>query len=156
MATYVATAQQTFPSTSTPSWATKYIAIAPTTYEVLVGRVELSYVGVTGLVSGWSLSVDRNDSSTLSGGSSLTPVTLRGGGPAATSTVKSGTPTISGTPFNYFESSQAIPVTREFLYDLTVPAGSVFSVSVHGGGNSVTSTVSFSVYFEELRLSWHY
>lgn len=119
------------------------LSIAPVTWQVRISRLEgfSSSATVYGNVSSYKYSP-----STLSGGSSVTPITLRDGTAAALATVKTGA-TPSGTQLQL--TGTVVPPNQmssyQLAFDLIIKPGSVFHV--------ITSTASADVQFEELHLA---
>lgn len=88
---------------------------------------------------------------TLTGGSTITPIPLRSGAPAASATVKSAVTAVSGTA-HAFVSSKGVAANATESF---VPKGSL----ILGGGSNVVFAVSLPgssadvyVYFDEQRL----
>ena len=103
----------------------------------------------------------------VSGGTSITPVPIRGGAPTATATVKAGG-TASGTSsllttMNSGSSSFVIIGTGHTIeyapgnsqwatpFDYIIPVGSGVSVAMQVPTNLISTT---TFYWEELRLQW--
>lgn len=105
----------------------------------------------------------------FSGGTTVTPLPLRGGAPATTATAKSsmtmtgtatlitaphvGTTQVSGT------TTTGVPETLayDFPFDYIIPTGSGIYVTNLPFNSSTSPTInSLAIYYEELRLSWSF
>lgn len=158
MTTYVASGVYHFSGTENASLCVKAGA-----YELKIARIEVVTYGAVEMGFGGNLITSRSVGASLSGGSSLTPVPMRQGSPDASATARFGAVSVSGT--TTFLSQQWIANTSlvgyEFPFDLTVYPGSAAVVTLapngtDSSGNPVVTSVLLTVYFEELRLSWHY
>lgn len=149
--------------TTSVSPASGILTITPgATYQVRVARIEVSAPGVTIAGAPTVIAMKVYPSSTPTGGTTLTPLPMRGGAPASTATVKSGA-SISGTNVVLHQegatdsggvgSSRDINTTYSSPFDLILSSGSALSLSFdspYGSG----WTWTLVVYFEELRLAW--
>lgn len=160
MTAYVAA----FPATN--ATGVSGVGIAPSsTYAIRIVRVEqFSTQACAG-------QMNFNTGGSLSGGSVITPVVMRGGSPNPVATVRTGSVTQSGgttTTLNYNWSGSfsvdytvSPPVTTQtsgsatytFPFDFILTSGSSFTVKLTGtlGAGFLCQ---FAVYFEELRLAW--
>ena len=145
--------------------APQFLTVQPSAFEIKIARVEIGinsslppagshYIGYVDLY--------RYAGGSTSGGTVVTSPPMRQGGPAATATVRSGG-SISGTSSFYTRLMGEGPLasqTYEFPYDHTVAPGSAFAVRATSNLASGTSPpwvqIFLTVYYEELRLSWHY
>jgi hypothetical protein len=151
-----------------------FFAVRAGTYEIKISRIEYGIPGISGgsqPTAAIRPTIYRYTTGTISGGSAITPAPLSQGAPAATSTAAMGqSMTISGAITRFTDlpaqsiSSGATTVssvggfgTYTPAFDCTISPGSVFVLqmgwSLSGGG---TATAVAGVYFEELRLAWHY
>lgn len=152
MATYVITG----------AWD-KSLALKAVTYEIRVVRVEVEnddyeFNAASGAYDYYPLTTDifRYTSGTPSGGTAVTPSPLRQGAPAATATSWSGATAPAGTATTVgrnFAGSPSIG-TWDPPGDLTLSLGAVLFLPTPG--TITQGAASYQIYFEELRLSWHY
>lgn len=146
--------------------STQKLSVVPSsTYQIRVARVE-----VNGLITGGSQFMSYQvlvyPSNAATSGSTITPLPMRAGSPAATAVAKSN-PTISGTSYQlHSEILGGSPVdalgnavyagmnsSYSSPFDLILSSGStivVQGVSIAAG----TAPMSVVIYFEELRLAW--
>lgn len=163
MTTYAASISPTALSTS--------LSISPSsTFQVRIARVEFNGNNNGLLGSGTIIfitySLGAYTSSTLSGGTIVTPLAMRSGAPAALATVKSGATATGTFSTLHLETNSAVnsdPSTAAYelvqlnstytpAFDLILSAGSVFTVGA--ATNIAANTLNIVVYFEELRLAW--
>lgn len=132
------------------------LSIAPVTYQVRVAKLEATFV-VAASNSGVLMSAYRYSSSSLSGGSVVTPAPFRDGAAAATAVVKSGatasgtqkTLTSQGSLGSQFGSFQ----TYSFTFDVILSPGGVFQFAAANGVSGSLSSSSLVIHFEELHLA---
>lgn len=143
-----------------PSTGGVAIGVLAGTYPCRIARVEL-----------WanferSQTVTNYSGASFSGGTTVTPLAMRGGAPATTATVKisasmSGTATTitavsAGSFGNTGTTTYGIPGASNysFPFDYIVPPGS----AIYMGNNVVDTQWSsiLTIYYEELRLSWSF
>jgi len=133
------------------------LAIKAVTWELKIVKVDI-YNSEN--YSRW-LYLYRHTGSTLSGGTAVGVVPLRGGATPATATSMKGTMSYSGTAqfITYGGiagdgNSTVLAITNSTVQtplDLTIAPGQVFKVQgMDGDGMTCT------IHFEELRLSWSY
>lgn len=131
------------------------LSIAPVTYPVRLAKVDGAFVqasGITELFAG-----SKFLTSTLTGGTAVTPVALRDGAPAPTATVKSAA-TASGTQRQLFSqitggSTSGVATTYQFPFDCIIAPGNVFQLSIAAFSGSINNG-TLLIHFEELRLNW--
>lgn len=143
-----------------------WVAVRAGSYELKMSRFEYGIVGLSGGTAPTAAvrpTIYRYAGASVSGGSATTPMPLRQGAPVTTATARIGQPlTVTGTSSyltvcNNHLNTAASLVTYEPVYDLTVSPGSAFVAQfgwqISGGG---TADLQANVYYEELRLAWHY
>jgi hypothetical protein len=129
-------------------------------YEMKIARIDIGAQDASGDGDVIQPQISRYINSNPTGGSALTPQPLRQGAPSATATCRAGQLTVPGTGV-ILASLPDIPSGSQAYeppFDCTVSPGSLIHVYIGwhliGGGSIITAVVN--VYFEELRLSWHY
>lgn len=147
----------------------QFFGIKPVTYPVRIARIDMAANGAVQFV------FYHYKTSNLTGGTTVTPLPLRGGAPASTVTCKTlmttsnftGTGTIIVTQIvgSYHQTTDslgAITTTPDpgssnysFPFDYIVAVGDSFVCQVVTNATTPTSGGA-SVYFEELRLSWSF
>lgn len=140
---------------------TRQVAVRAGEFELKIVRIEVVPTGQLDPTAPYGLGTTmfRYSGANISGGSVVTPPALRQGGPAASATARMGTVSTSGTStrLGYFWTPLLVQGSYDFPFDLTVSVGSAFVVQTVGAGITGTMTgAQVNVYFEELRLSWHY
>lgn len=141
----------------------------PVTFAIRLARVDVYST------AGLSVALETVSGASLSGGSAVTPIPLRGGAasPACTATVKVGA-TLTPTPnfatdmvgeINVGQNGIATAGTLTYTtyspgsgsytagYDLIIPVGSAFRIAILGysGGSSFAGATNMTAYFEEVR-----
>lgn len=155
MTTYVVT--RNFAGSGVPS-----IGVLAVTYPIRVSRVEF-YGGLAGSSPSPPTTVvtfvNNISGAGFSGGTSITPLPMRGGAPPSTATSKYGY-TSSGTkvflaPISAGGGAGPTSSNYSFPFDYIVPPGSAVDVSQAG---SLTSSYTWmvAIYYEELRLAWSF
>lgn len=134
------------------------LAVSPSSsFKVRIARIEAVGAAAAGGSNIVSYSAILYPSSTPTGGTTLTPIAMRNGSPAATATVKSGA-TVSGTnvlihsEFNEsIGTGTAVSMNSQytFPFDLILASGSTLLLAPN-------AAVSVIVYFEELRDTWSF
>jgi hypothetical protein len=133
------------------------VAIQANAYELKIARVEAYNNLIPTNSTFLTAAVSRYSGSTVSGGSVFTPTALRGGAPAASASCRFGPVSVSGTSALIAKTTVAAAQTGVVAppFDLTIPVGSALAVKTT---NNATGTFNalVTIYFEELRLAWHY
>lgn len=133
---------------SIPTGNPTTVGVIAVTYQLRITKIE-----VVANSSPW-LNIFRYTSAGLSGGSSVTPVPMRQGAPAATATAKSGaSATGTGT---LILTRGAGSIDYQWPFDLLISPGSgLFLVgAVSSGSTTVSGSLgSVTLYFEEPRLT---
>jgi len=167
MTTYsVTNAPFAFGNTSVTQW----VGVRAGSYELKVSQIEFT---------GWNYnhfyvlaSAYRYTGATLSGGTAITPAPLREGSAPATATARAGG-SVTGTQIRLSSqytggSGNPTPgtnppvntfgLTMNYPFDLTIAAGSAVAIGIYNytTGSGASGQGSVTIYFEELRLSWHY
>jgi hypothetical protein len=136
------------------------IVLTANQFEVRVGRIELFATSETFYtITGYS--------GAGSGGSVLTPLPLRGGAPACTAFTRTGFQAAGTESFfteisvgtherNPDNSISGVPASSsyDFPFDYILRPGSSVAIEILLSESGEKQVIT--VYFEELRLSWHY
>jgi hypothetical protein len=159
MTAYVVSYDGFSSATTPPPVAYDYLA---TTYPIRIARIDVFAFGLTGFV------LTNYSGASLSGGTSIIPLPLRGGtsSPAATTIVKTGAAISGGlTIIDTFYAGTDSLASAGLLtyttyqqgsnsftsgYDYIIPVGSALRFSFGTATNVVVAT---TVYFEEVRLN---
>lgn len=149
-------------------------ALKPVTYPIRIARIDMA-------ANGWVTFVFyHKPAATISGGTTVTPLPLRGGAPASTitcrsglaaTTISTGTTTITSMVVGSESTMDngaggvnwiAQPGSQQYSlpFDYIVAIGDVFIVYIAtaaaNGSFTPATSGSAAVYFEELRLSWSF
>lgn len=157
----------TYAASIAPNATSAIVNISPSsTYQVRIAKVEFCATNASLVVPNTVVSVSFGvwvcPSATLSGGTTVTPVRMGGGGPVAAATVKSGG-TVTGTSFQLHGEGNVSSNTDQVnnvtivaqlnssytpAFELIVANGSIFQA---GGTASPATSLNVIVYFEEIR-----
>ncbi len=134
------------------------------TYPVRISKIEFWGSRVVGGTTGTQIvyaSVTHCAGASFSGGTSITPLPMRGGAPPSTATVKYGYSSVSGTKSFLTIISTGSPgpsgspstANYTFPFDYILAPGS--AIDVNGGGTlDNTYNWAINIFYEELRLAW--
>jgi hypothetical protein len=141
--------------------------VAPGTYEIRVPSIHLDYDVFQANSAVVSATVGYYTGG-MSGGSTVPVATMRQGAPATTATAKTGA-TGSGTQFiiGTFGAGTTVPPTPPLTdyalddgsfifeppFDWILSPGTAVFVNISSFGSTTLDVV---IFYEELRLSWHY
>lgn len=156
MTTYVAA--RNFAQTGVPS-----LGVLAGTYPVRIAQIEFYGVyaaGGTSPATSVATSVYNCTGASFSGGTTITPVPMRGGAPASTATAKYSYSSMSGTKsfltiITAGGAGSATTSTYTFPFDYIIPPGNAIDVSAQGTLSSQYAW-AVAVYYEELRLAWSF
>jgi hypothetical protein len=154
-----------------------FLSFSPVLYETKLLQIEYTLTNVNDTYDGsitpvmqFTPAIYRYSTGTASGGTAVTPVALRQGASASSTTSRWGTGVaVSGTATHIaslspLKTSPTIDIgeTYKSPFDLTVSPGGVFlftTGSIGGSGaSSATNSgrVQIVFYFEEFKLAWRY
>lgn len=176
MTAYVAADTVSFSLAAGTVSAWQYFTVSPVSFEIRIISLEYGFQSV-GTTSGTFIAVTRPSvfrctGSTTSGGSSVPPIAMRQGAPTPSATSRFGPVSVSGTavyvtnvpPLSVGNTTTVLSAdptatTYSFPSDFTIAPGSVFSFQTYfsvGGSGTIGGDFRMAIYFEELRLAWHY
>lgn len=158
----------TYAASISPTATSAFLNILPSsTYQVRIARIEFCATNTATIAGNSTISLSYGlavyPSATLSGGSTVTPVRMLAGSPAAAATLKSGG-TITGTGFTLHtetnigtnsDSTNSITTSAQLVSNYTpateliVANGSI--VSVVASATVAATSLTLVVYFEEIR-----
>ena len=151
MTTYIAANK--FGTSGSPT-----LGVAAGTYPVRIVRIE--FFGAQGIPPNSTPAyayVYNYTGASFSGGTTITPVPMRGGAPPSTATAKYGYTSLSGTKsfltiISTGGGSGASTTSYTFPFDYILPPGSALSTD---GQITLNTSVAWAVaiYYEELRLA---